>query len=312
MTQSTKRALVTGGTGGIGLATARALAGHGYAVTIVGRDRRRGETARAQLTAAGPAPARFIPADLSSLPAVRALAGEIRAAGPLELLVNNVGGVYNQRWYTADGIEATFVMSHLTGYLLTELLVDDLIAAGRGRIVNVTSSAIGFADRTPLDRIEVAGHYHGFSVYGRAKLANLAYTMGLADRLRGTGVTVLAADPGASATEMGRSMRLGLFPMPLRLVSPLIYLNLFRTSATDAAHSSIAAATGDFPTGTVLGPKGTPVRPDPRATDPTAIRAVTALSRATSAPPWPRVPELGDQRLSRAGRPAPEPGRVIR
>lgn len=284
MTESTKRALVTGGTGGIGLATARALAGQGYAVTIVGRDPHRGETAQAQLTAAGPAPARFIPADLSSLHAVRALADEIRATGPFDLLINNVGGVYNQRWYTAEGIEATFVMSHLTGYLLTELLVDDMTAAGHGRIVNVTSGAIRLADRTPLDRIEVAGRYYGFPVYGRAKLANLAYTMGLADRLRGTGVTVLAADPGASATEMGRSMRADLFPMPARLAFPLIYLNLFRTRPGDAARSSIAAATGDFPTGTVLGPKGTPVRPDRRATDPAAIRAVTALSWATSAP----------------------------
>lgn len=283
MTESTKRALVTGGTGGIGLATAHALAAHGYAVTIVGRDQRRGDAARDQVSAAGPAAARFIRADLSSLAAVRALANETRAAGPLDLLVNNVGGVYRQCRVTADGIEATFAMSHLTGYLLTELLVDDMIAAGRGRIVNLTSGAIRLADPTPLDRVEVAGRYHGFAAYGRAKLANLAYTMGLADRLAGTGVTVLAADPGASATEMGRSMRPDLFPMPARLAFPFIYLNLFRTRPGDAARSSITAATGDFPTGTVLGPKGTPVRPDARATDPTVIRAVTALSQATCA-----------------------------
>ncbi|MFV2084054.1 SDR family NAD(P)-dependent oxidoreductase [Micromonospora sp. LOL_021] len=291
MTESTKRALVTGGTGGIGLATARALAGHGYAVTIVGRDQQRGDAARDQVSAAaagfhsaaGPVPARFIRADLSALSAVRALADDTRAAGPLDLLVNNVGGIYRQHWHTVDGIEATFAMSHLSGYLLTELLVDDMIAAGHGRIVNLTSGAIRLADRTPLDRVEVAGRYYGFPAYGRAKLANLAYTMGLADRLAGTGVTVLAADPGASATDMGRSMRADLFPMPARLAFPLIYLNLFRTSATDAARSSIAAATADLPSGTVLGPKGTPVRPDARATDPTVIQTVTALSQATCA-----------------------------
>ncbi|MDG4764102.1 SDR family NAD(P)-dependent oxidoreductase [Solwaraspora sp. WMMD406] len=293
MTETMQRALVTGGTGGIGLATAQALAGHGYAVTIVGRDQRRGGTARDLLATAGAGDARFVQADLSSLSAVRALADDIRATGPLDLLVNNVGGVYRQRWYTTEGIEATFAMSHLTGYLLTELLVDDMIAAGRGRIVNLTSGAIRLADRTPLDRVEVAGRYYGFSAYGRAKLANLAYTMGLVDRLAGTGVTVLAADPGASATDMGRSMRPDLFPMPARLAFPLIYLNLFRTNPADAAHSSIAAATGGSPTGaaasgglpsgTVLGPKGTPVIPDARATDPAVIQTVTALSRATCA-----------------------------
>ncbi|WP_326551811.1 SDR family NAD(P)-dependent oxidoreductase [Micromonospora sp. NBC_01813] len=293
MTESTKRALVTGGTGGIGLATAHALASHGYAVTIVGRDQRRGDAARDQLAAAAAArsaatgtaaaTARFIRADLSSLHAVNALADDIRASGPLDLLVNNVGGGHRQHTHTADGIEATFAINHLSGYLLTELLVDDMISAGHGRIVTLTSGAIRLADRTPLDRVEMAGRYYGFSAYGRAKLANLAYTMGLADRLRGTGVAVLAADPGASATDMGRSMRADLFPMPARLAFPLIYLNLFRSSPADAARSSIAAATGDFPTGTVLGPKGTPVTPDARATDPTVIQAVTALSQATCA-----------------------------
>ncbi|MFY1636395.1 SDR family NAD(P)-dependent oxidoreductase [Solwaraspora sp. WMMB335] len=283
MTQSSKRAVVTGGTGGIGLATAHALAGRGYAVTVVGRDPDRGHAARDLLASAGSPDARFVRADLSAMHAVHALADDIRVAGPVDLLVNNVGGVYRQRWHTVDGIEATFAMSHLSGYLLTELLVDDMVTTGRGRVVNLTSGAIRLADRTPLDRVEVAGRYYGFTAYGRAKLANLAYTMGLADRLRGTGVTVLAADPGASATEMGRSMRSDLFPMPARLAFPLIYLNLFRTSATDAARSSIVAATADLPTGTVLDPKGRPVTPHARATDPAVVQTVTALSQATCA-----------------------------
>ncbi|WDZ83596.1 SDR family NAD(P)-dependent oxidoreductase [Micromonospora cathayae] len=273
-------AVVTGGTGGIGLATARGLAGQGYAVTIVGRDPGRGATARAELAAAGPAPARFVRADLSSLTGVSDLAATLRASGPVDVLVNNVGGSYRRHGLTTDGIEAAFALSHLSGYLLTELLVGDMVDRGRGRIVNLSSGAVRVADRTPLDRVEVSGRYFGFTAYGRAKLANLAYTTGLARRLRGTGVTALSADPGGTATDMGRSMRPDSFPWPMKLAFPLIYVNLYRTSVTTAASSSIIAATSDqVEPGSIVGVRGRRRAVDPRATDPATIAAVTALSR---------------------------------
>ncbi|MGC5412116.1 SDR family NAD(P)-dependent oxidoreductase, partial [Streptomyces sp. DT225] len=136
---------------------------------------------------------------------VRALADRIAAerqasGDPLAVLVNNVGALFPER-QTLDGIEASFLVNHLSPYLTTELLLPTLAAGSPSRIVNVTSGAVGVAKRV-FDAVEPPGGYYGFHWYGRAKLANLAYTLDLAARLDGTGVSVFAADPGGAATDM--------------------------------------------------------------------------------------------------------------
>ncbi|MFC7327907.1 SDR family NAD(P)-dependent oxidoreductase [Marinactinospora rubrisoli] len=156
------------------------LAERGLAVTVVGRDTDRGARAveRIATVATGGAP-RFLAADLASLRDVRALAARLAAEGPLKVLVNNVGAMFPDRRETVDGIEAAFVLNHLSPYLLTELLLDRLRAGGLSRIVNVSSAAIRAAGRF-FDAVEPPGSYYGFHWYGRAKLANLAYTLHLA------------------------------------------------------------------------------------------------------------------------------------
>lgn len=281
-----RTAVVTGGTGGIGLHTATGLATAGYEVAVVGRDAGHGAAALAHIRREVPgARARFVAADLAAVGDVRALAGSVRAHGPVDVLVNNVSGLFRERWYTEDGIEATFALTHLAGYLLTELLVEDMVAAGRGRVVVVTSGAVDLADRTGFDQADVAGRYYGMPAYGRAKLASLAHAVGLAERLSGTGVTVLAADPGpAAATTMGKSMSAGLFPFPVRLAWPLVWLNVRRTTAAAAALSpTLAATSAKFGTGQVVTPRGESRGVHPRAADPAVITAVERLSaRLTS------------------------------
>src|SRR5690242_21122046 len=102
-----ERAVVTAGTGGIGLETAKGLARHGFAVTVVGRDAERGTSAIEEIAAvaAGAAP-RFVAADLASLDQVRALAAHLTAEGPLKVLVNNVGAMFPRHRQTVDGIES--------------------------------------------------------------------------------------------------------------------------------------------------------------------------------------------------------------
>lgn len=219
-----QRAVVTAGTGGIGLETAMGLAAHGLAVTVVGRNAERGARAveRIATVATGGDP-RFVAADLASLGDVRALAARLAAEGPLKVLVNNVGAMFADRQQTVDGIEATFAVNHLSPYLLTELLLDQLEAGGPSRIVNVSSGAIRVAKRT-FDAVEPPGGYYGFHWYGRAKLANLAYTLDLAQRLRGSGITVFAADPGGAATDMtnGTMTSPRIVSPGLRLLWPLV------------------------------------------------------------------------------------------
>ncbi len=210
-----ERAVVTAGTGGIGLETAKGLARHGFAVTVVGRNAERGTSAIKEIAAVatGAAP-RFVTADLASLGQVRALAAHLAAEGPLKVLVNNVGAMFPQRRQTVDGIESSFAVNHLSPYLLTELLLDRLQAAAPSRIVNVTSAAVKAAKRT-FDAAEPPGGYYGFHWYGRAKLAHLAYTLHLAERLHGTGVTVFAATDASLEGQTGVLIGPGARPVPV-------------------------------------------------------------------------------------------------
>ncbi|MER5929253.1 SDR family NAD(P)-dependent oxidoreductase [Streptomyces sp. NPDC002054] len=279
-------AVVTAGTAGIGWETALGLAAAGLAVTVVGRNAERGARAIERINATAPAhPARFLAADLASLDAVRALADRIAADGPLTVLVNNVGAMFPDRQDSVDGIEATFAVNHLSPYLLTELLLPALRAGAPSRIVNVTSGAIGVAKRT-FDAVEPPGGYYGFHWYGRAKLAHLAYTLELAGRLDGTGVSVFAADPGGAATDMtnGTMGDPKIVSPGLRLLWPLVRRKFERSTsgpASVAAKPSILAATdGSLTgrTGVVIGPRAHPVAPFRPATDPRIAEAVRRLS----------------------------------
>ncbi|MFF1462969.1 SDR family NAD(P)-dependent oxidoreductase [Streptomyces sp. NPDC058330] len=281
-----RTAVVTAGTAGIGWETAVGLAATGLAVTVVGRNVERGTQAVERINATAPAhPARFLATDLASLDAVRVLADRIAADGPLTVLVNNVGAMFPDRQSSADGIEASFAVNHLSPYLLTELLLPSLRAGAPSRIVNVTSGAIVAARRT-FDAVEPPGDYYGFHWYGRAKLANLAYTLELADRLEDTGVSVFAADPGGAATEMTNGTMLDpkIVSPGLRLLWPLVRRTFERSTsgpASVAARPSVFAATDGSLTGRsglVIGPQVRPVTPSRSATDPRVAEAVRRLS----------------------------------
>ncbi|MFD8389212.1 SDR family NAD(P)-dependent oxidoreductase [Streptomyces sp. NPDC059680] len=293
----TKTAVVTAGTGGIGLETALGLAAAGFAVTVVGRDAERGARAVERINAAGPDGAgQFLSADLSSLDQVRALADRIAAdhaasGEPLTVLVNNVGAMFPQHG-TLGGVEASFVVNHLSPYLLTELLLPTLTAGAPSRIVNVTSGAVAVGKRV-FDAVEPPGGYYGFHWYGRAKLANLAYTLDLAARLAGTGVSVFAADPGGAATEMTKGTLTDpkIVSPPLRLLWPLVRRKFERSTsgpASAAARPSIVAATDNAltgRTGLVIGPQSHPVAPLRAATDRRLAEAVRRLSEAHAPTP---------------------------
>ncbi|MFJ8962160.1 SDR family NAD(P)-dependent oxidoreductase [Lentzea sp. NPDC102401] len=271
-----RKAVVTAGTGGIGLETALGLAQAGFTVTVVGRNAERGARAVQRINAGGAEPARFLQADLASLDEVRALAERIAAEGELEVLVNNVGAMFADRT-EFDGVEASFVVNHLSPYLLTELLLPVLT----GRVVNVTSGSVMVAKKV-FDEVEPPGGYYGFHWYGRAKLANLAYTLDLAQRQ--TKVAVLAADPGGADTTMtDGTMRTSKIVSPgLRLLWPLVRRTFERATsgpASVAARPSILAATDTtLASGTVIGRRATPVSPHRMATDPRVQQAVRKLS----------------------------------
>ncbi len=199
-----KTALVTGGTAGIGFVTARALALQGAAVTIVGRNPQRGEQAARAIRAEAPgAEVRFERADLSLLDETRRLARiAAESMDRLDVLVNNAGAIFARRRVTADGLEATFALNHMSYFLLTNLLLNRLRAAEAGRIVVVASIAHVRA-ALDFDDLQCARRYNARTVYSRSKLANVMFSHALARRLEGSSVTVNALHPGLVASRFG-------------------------------------------------------------------------------------------------------------
>ena len=216
-----KTVLVTGGTGGIGLATAAGLAGLGARVGIVGRDPVRTETAAARLRGSGAEVEVFV-ANVSSQREVRRLAQEVLTAYPrLDVLVNNVGGYWATRHTTVDGLEHTFAVNHLAPFLLTNLLLDRLRASAPARVVTVSSGAqsMGTID---FEDLQGENHYSGQRAYNQSKLANVMFTYELARRLQGSGVTANALHPGVVRTNFGREDSKGWMRLMLPVIRPFL------------------------------------------------------------------------------------------
>jgi len=199
-----KTALVTGSTDGVGRLVAKRLAEASFHVYVHGRDRTRGEQVVAEIRSKGGA-AEFLGADFSALAEVRGLAKTvIDSADRLDVLVNNAGigsaGAAGTRQTSRDGYELRFAVNYLAGFALTRLLLPLLKASAPARIVNVSSlgqQAIDFSD------VMLIRHYTGTRAYCQSKLAQILFTVDLADELRGSGVTVNALHP---ATYMDTTM----------------------------------------------------------------------------------------------------------
>ena len=195
--------LVTGGTSGIGRATALGLATMGADVAITGRDRGRTEDAAREIGAAGGIKVEVFVADLSSQAQVRRLASEVLEHLPrIDVLVNNAGGYWDTRHVTADGLERTFAVNHLAPFLLTNLLLDRLERSGPARVVTVSSNAHA-AGRIDFDDLQGEMSYSGGRAYSQSKLANVLFTYQLAKRMHRSAVTANALHPGVVRTSFG-------------------------------------------------------------------------------------------------------------
>ena len=206
---NSKICLVTGATDGVGKVTALALVRAGATVVAVGRDPAKLDALRTEAGNASGA-LDFMTADLSSQAQVRALADEFkRKYDRLHLLVNNAGALFTTYRESVDGIEMTFALNHLAYFLLTELLLDTIIASAPARIINVSSNAHE-GGRIDFDDLNQRRSYSGWDAYNVSKLANLLFTYELARRLEGTNVTVNAVHPGFVNTNFQRAAGLNM------------------------------------------------------------------------------------------------------
>jgi len=212
-----KVVLITGATSGIGRCTAKALAGMGARVVILGRDAKKGNELLADITkTTGNNSLEYILCDLASLDDVRKAALDFRSRYQrLDVLINNAGGINGKRKTTADGFEYTFGVNHLAHFLLIDLLLDKLKASAPSRVV-VTSSSAHSMGHIEFDDLMAERHYRFLKVYSKSKLANALFTFELARRLEGSGVSANCFNPGATRSNFIKGMgRIGGAVAPL-------------------------------------------------------------------------------------------------
>jgi len=195
--------VVTGATSGLGKEAAWGLARLGASVTLVGRTAAKVEATIDELVRRGARRERLgvATADLSRLPAVKALAAELAARHPrLDVLLNNAGCYPARRVITPDGVEESWATNTLAYEILTTRLRDNVVAA-QGRIVYVGSTQAGGLDLDDLDWSR--RFWNGIRAYRQTKQANRMLAWEWARRLAATGATINVAHPGGVNTGIG-------------------------------------------------------------------------------------------------------------
>jgi len=189
-----KTIVITGASDGIGAAGARRLHAAGHTVVIVGRSPDKTSKIARELGVESHV------ADFTRLGDVRDLAHSLlNRHRSIDVLVNNAGGVFGERTPTVDGFEKTFQVNYLAPFLLTNLLLDTLIA-GRATVVQTASIAARLYGHLDLHDLNNATKYSANKAYGDAKLANILFTRELHDRFHTDGLNAAAFHPGLVAT----------------------------------------------------------------------------------------------------------------
>ena len=265
---SGKVAVVTGANGGLGLETAKALAGAGALVVMAARNQVKAETARQEILEAYPhASLEIVELDLGSFESARSAAADIAGHHEvIDILVNNAGLMAMPEQRTVDGYEMQLGVNHFGHWIFTAGLLPALLTADTPRIVTVTSTAHHMGRAVDPDNVNLDGNYSAWGAYGRAKLANYHFAIGLQREFDRLGLTAqsLAAHPGLSNTnlqahtvEQGGGGWMGPFFESLAARTGM--------SADDGARSQLRAATDpDARGGEFCGPRwvnsGAPVR----------------------------------------------------
>ena len=202
------RALVTGGTAGLGVETARTLAAHGAAVTLTARNMVRGEEVAADIReSTGNQAVDVMELELGSLASIRAFTDAYLARyDTLNILINNAGIMACPHGTTEEGFELQFGTNHLGHFLMTNRLVPALLEGAPARVVALSSRAHHMSP-VDFDDLDFSGRgYNKWAAYGQSKTANILFAVALDARLRNRGVRAYAVHPGVIETELSRHM----------------------------------------------------------------------------------------------------------
>ena len=230
--------IVTGSNSGIGKATAKALAGMGATVVMAVRNMERGEIVQEEIVEeTGNESVSVMVCDLASRDSIKRFSDEFRSRHDrLDVLINNAGAVFAKRRLSVDGIESSMAVNYIGPFLLTRELLPLLEASAPSRIVNVSSGLSGNAE-FDFDDLQRETGYKGMQAYAGSKLMLTTYTLELARRLEGTGVTANVVEPGFVATNLGRNSGSLLNSVMFTLVRPM------QITPEKAAENTVYAAT---------------------------------------------------------------------
>jgi NAD(P)-dependent dehydrogenase (short-subunit alcohol dehydrogenase family) len=258
--QAGRTVVVTGTTlGGLGHHTALELARRGARVVLAGRNPARLEetrdTIRGEVAAAA---LELLEVDLADLASVRRAGQEATAYGPINVLVNNAGVMGTARQVTSDGLDLQLATNHFGPFLLTGLLLPQLLASKDATVVTVSSSMHRVARSAPLgDPHHQSGRYARWRVYGQTKLANLLFTYELDRRARAKQLPLraLAAHPGFAGTHLAAN---GQYGRSAGGIATILDASIKAVSqpAAQGAWPLLMAATAELPGATYVGPGG--------------------------------------------------------
>jgi NAD(P)-dependent dehydrogenase (short-subunit alcohol dehydrogenase family) len=201
-----KTAVVTGANSGLGLESAKALAGAGAHVVMAARNQEKAQAAFDEITATYPdASLEIVELDLASQASTKEAARSIAERHPtIDILMNNAGLMAMPERRTEDGFELQFGVNHLGHWTFTAGLLPSLLAADSARVVTVTSTGHHTGRPVDPDNVNMEGNYSAWGAYGRAKLANYHFALGLQKEFesRGLAAASLVAHPGLSRTNL--------------------------------------------------------------------------------------------------------------
>ena len=234
---SNKICVITGATDGIGKRTAEVLAEKGFNLGIVGRNKKKGRALVKDIfEKTGNEKIHYFNANLLLMSEVKRVASEIKEKfEKIDVLLNNVGAAFFNESYTSEGFESTFALNHLSYFLLTHILLENMDTENGSRIINVASDA-HFGVDLEFDDVQSIKSYGGYQNYKKSKLMNVLFSYELAERLKDKPITVNALHPGFVASKFGHNNS-GLKVWLLKLSQKLKAINV-----NDGAETSIFLA----------------------------------------------------------------------
>ena len=199
-----KIVVITGGTSGIGKATVEKLVTFGSTVVLLARDKTKAELVRKEILNTLPdGKIDIFEGDLENLKSIKDAAQAIKARYPvIDILINNAGGVFSEFKKTNDGFEQGFQINHLAHFLLTQILLENLLKSDDPRVINLSSEAHRMGKFT-LGNLNAEKKFSAWKQYGAGKLMNILFAKALANKFGEQGLMAFSLHPGVVKSGFG-------------------------------------------------------------------------------------------------------------